>query len=96
MEKRKKPPVEEAFSWSINPGIELFSQSATRQVSWPLPRFTFEFGMESKWDHGARDTRKCVEVLHEGNPQDCIREIESKVIRGQALGLLVRLGFIHC
>lgn len=47
-----------SFYLKTDPGIELLSRWATPQVSLPLPRFTGEFGMESQWDHGARDTRK--------------------------------------
>jgi hypothetical protein len=62
------------------PGIELFSQPATRQVSSPLLRFTFEFGMESKWDRSANDTRKEVEDvtpsrLHQLETDNC-QEVE--------------------
>ena len=41
-----------------NPGTELLSQAATRQLSSPQQRFTTEFGMGSEWFHRAIGTRK--------------------------------------
>ena len=93
-----------------NPGIELLSQPATQSVSSPLSRFTIEFGMESKWFHNANNTRKYylnlfIQTISRKStfltkhPQDCIEKesnYQSLVKKlGQALGLLVRLGYIH-
>jgi hypothetical protein len=55
----------------IEPGTELFFREATLRVSSPLLSFTVEFGMESKWFHCAKSTRKIGEVLLT-DPQDCI------------------------
>ena len=43
---KKATPCQGWLFWNVLPGIELFSQGATPQISSPLMRFTTEFGMD--------------------------------------------------
>ena len=47
-----------SFCLKSNLGIELLSHEATPRVSSPQLRLTVEFGMESKWNQSAKDTKK--------------------------------------
>jgi hypothetical protein len=58
--------AEPLLDFKNQPGIELFLQGATPQLSSPQLRFTPEFEMGSEWVHNAIDTRKLGEFLITG------------------------------